>query len=126
VFAGVKLLAFFAFCFSQQYNCCKPTKPLFVSQDELKRRDNCLRVASEALRAGSSALIDRTNISIIQRAFFLDLARDEGVANVIVVLFDVRPEVCAQRILTREDHPTLAATDKSVEILLRFINEFER
>jgi predicted kinase len=47
-----------------------------ANQDDLGSRDEVARVAREALLAGHSALIDRTNFDVSQRSHWFNLARE--------------------------------------------------
>jgi len=52
-----------------------PRGYVHVNQDELKSKARCIKVASEALAAGKSVAIDRTNPSVADRREWIALAR---------------------------------------------------
>ncbi|WFD35396.1 hypothetical protein MCUN1_002250 [Malassezia cuniculi] len=51
------------------------------NQDELRRRDNVIAAAKDALESGRSVVIDRTNLDAMQRAHWIDLAREFQAAH---------------------------------------------
>lgn len=71
-------------------------------------------------------VIDRTNISIEQRRFFLEAARELGVHRLIAVFFDMPPRQCAKRVLQRRDHKSLSDAPESVNVVLGFSRSLER
>ncbi|XXQ38903.1 Zeta toxin domain-containing protein [Plasmodiophora brassicae] len=97
-----------------------------INQDILGSRKKCVAATRRALTAGQSVIIDRTNITQQHRAVFLEIAREMNVGFCAVITFDVPPIVCRARILSRNFHPTLKAEPASIDILRRFVNEFER
>lgn len=83
-----------------------PSSARHVSQDELKTRVKCERLAAGTLAGGGVALIDRTNVSEEQRRHWLDIAGEAG-APVDVVRFEVGLEELVRRCDAREDHPNI-------------------
>ena len=75
-----------------------------ISQDDLGSKEDCLRVLSQSLQAGQSVVIDRCNLSLVQRRKFLKASR--GYPRVALVL-EVTPEECIRRCQQRRGHPTL-------------------
>lgn len=84
----------------------RPKKFVRVNQDTLGNRKKCISLANRTLQKGKCPVIDRCNVSVQQRQYWIELAAKYGAAVDCVVL-DVSPEVCLRRCQTREYHPTL-------------------
>ena len=95
-------------------------------QDTLKTRQACILATQKALSNRQSVIVDRTNISIEQRRYFLDIADAYGVQHVVAVFFDYPLRHCAHHIMSRGDHPNLGASHSSISVLLRFAQLLER
>lgn len=97
-----------------------------VSQDEGPGHfAGVLRCLCELMEAEAEQIvIDRINPLRWQRERFAALARTHGY-RVKIIYFDVDRGLCEQRILTRKDHPTLAA-EKMKEALNRFEKVLEK
>ena len=52
---------------------------VYVNQDTLKTRDNCVKACKTALASGSSVVIDNTNPEASTRALYLRLGKDANV-----------------------------------------------
>eukprot|EP00913_Durusdinium_trenchii_P019571 g18398.t1 len=77
-----------------------------ICQDLLRSKEACLRAASKALEEGFSVIIDRTDINVEQRAPWVQLASEKGVAA-HALIFDVPaedPRECGRRASERRDH----------------------
>ncbi|KAL7752293.1 DNA kinase/phosphatase Pnk1 [Sorochytrium milnesiophthora] len=84
-----------------------------VNQDTLKTRDKCLKAVEEALKAGSSVVVDNTNPDIATRRLYLDLARPLQIPTRAIHLrthVDVARHLNKLRSLTstREQLPAIA------------------
>ena len=98
-----------------------------ANQDDLGSRGAVAERAKNALRAGQSVVIDRTNIDIAQRQTWLELADQNRVdrrTNVHAVWFDQPMARNATRLMRRQDHPTLSAAN--VELAHRVLGMFCR
>ncbi|EDP42272.1 hypothetical protein MGL_3521 [Malassezia globosa CBS 7966] len=85
-------------------------------QDEMKSRQSVERRARASLLDGRHVLIDRTNMDRQQRAIWLSLAADvRQVRSVVTSLIhvDVPPEICYERLLHRQGHPTLRTPEQA-------------
>jgi predicted kinase len=87
----------------QMANWEPPGSWVRVSQDQLRSRARCLRLAASALGAGSSVVVDRTNLTAEQRALWVTLAAEHRVPCHCVE-FLVSLEVCAERAAQRSEH----------------------
>jgi len=96
-----------------------------VNQDTLGDRKRCISAARAELAAGGRVVIDRCNISRLQRKVWLGIADDHS-AGVGCVWLDIDPEECGQRVLQRFGHPTLPADDSSLAVIDSFRNTLER
>eukprot|EP00960_Hanusia_phi_P036152 752168-Hanusia_phi.AAC.1 len=108
-----------------------------ICQDTLGSRDACIDAAETALGDKRRVVIDRTNVSSHddisqtlalclltklcqidenQRAHWVRLARQRGLSKnqVAVMMFQVSPDVCCDRVMSRRDHPTLGPNKKSL------------
>jgi predicted kinase len=95
-----------------------------VNQDTLGDRKACEAATKQALAAGRSVIIDRTNIDPSQRAVWLDLARQAGVGRVFCLYLAFPPELCKDRIMRRANHPTLPPTRESAIVVDGFLADF--
>lgn len=84
------------------------------------RRDRqCLALAEAALARGLNVAVDRTNVSVQQRAAFLNIARPLGVPATSLH-FDFPVAECIARALSRgAGHPTLKP--ESVSMVCRIM-----
>ncbi|KAJ7257925.1 P-loop containing nucleoside triphosphate hydrolase protein [Mycena haematopus] len=81
-------------------------------------------LARRSLRDGSSVCIDRTNFDASQRAHWIKIAREFPGTLVWVLVFDTPKDVCASRLRTRTQHPTIKNPDEALSILDRFSSQF--
>jgi len=78
-----------------------------VSQDVLRSRPRCEKLARSTLAAGGSAVIDRTNIDAKQRGHWLKIASNSGRAvRVTAIYCQIDPNACIDRIRKRTEHET--------------------
>jgi len=78
-----------------------------INQDDEGSRPACeARLAKVAARPTGRAVLDRCNISVEQRQVWLDFAREHAWV-VHCIVFDWPVDVCIQRCVQREGHPTI-------------------
>lgn len=99
-----------------------------MSQDELGDRRKCEHAVKRALEDGQHVVVDRTNIDQHQRSHWLRIGRKMRLppAAVAAVMLDVDVNTCKQSIMSRAFHPTLKAEPYSLEIIDRFVGNFQR
>lgn len=97
-----------------------------INQDLLGNRTKCLQEAEKWLKFGASVVIDRTNVSVKQRAYWIELAKQYK-ADVKCVFLVTDVEECVRRVTNRTDHPTIQnfTEEKIRSIIARFKDEFE-
>jgi hypothetical protein len=103
-----------------------------ISQDDLGSRDRCEELASEALQAGRSLLIDRCNHTRRQRLVWTALSRRFNLltSDIVCIYLDVPMAVCLKRISQRTSHPTLrggagTSSARSATVLYELSRAFE-
>ena len=104
----------------------KPTYEI-VNQDNIGNRKDCMNIMRRHLQQGKNALIDRTNISREQRAYFLNIAKDYR-AEVSCVLFQIPVVECIKRVKARKEHKTIpfgTPDAKIEEIVKKFSDSYE-
>lgn len=74
-----------------------------VCQDLLGNKDACKRAAESCLRQGQSVIIDRTNMTVEQRAVWFMSASFFGAA-VHCLVFDIPLDECCRRVARRQAH----------------------
>ena len=96
-----------------------------VCQDEGPRHfDGLFRHYQDLLDQGVERIvIDRTNPTRTRRRQFAEAAR-AAAYRVKIIYFDVPRRVCQERILAREDHPTLEA-DEMYQAIADYESRFE-
>ncbi|KAF7308733.1 Sorting nexin-41 [Mycena kentingensis (nom. inval.)] len=99
--------------------------PQFVrcNQDDLGDRRQVENLARKSLREGSSVVIDRTNFDATQRSHWIRIAAEFG-TQVWVLVFDTPKAVCANRLRTRFNHPTIPDPADALDILERFSSQY--
>ncbi|KAJ6504865.1 P-loop containing nucleoside triphosphate hydrolase protein [Mycena vitilis] len=90
------------------------------NQDDLGDRRQVENLARQSLREGSSVCIDRTNFDASQRAHWIKIAREFPGTSVWVLVFDTPKHLCASRLRTRTQHPTIKSPEDALSILDRF------
>eukprot|EP00980_Cylindrotheca_fusiformis_P008186 scaffold1734_cov196-Cylindrotheca_fusiformis.AAC.8 len=81
-----------------------------VNQDELKTRQECVKMATQALEQRKCVIVDRCNFDMRQRQTWYDLAKSFDVAVHCVVL-RFPPNVCIKRCQSRGQHETIKAEE---------------
>ncbi|KAF7308682.1 hypothetical protein HMN09_00717700 [Mycena chlorophos] len=95
------------------------------NQDDLGDRRKVEALARASLSKGSSVIIDRTNFDESQRAHWIRIAAEfEGTA-VWILVFDTPKDVCAARLRTRFNHPTIPDPVDALDILERFSSQYQ-
>lgn len=95
-----------------------------INQDTLGDRRACVAAARSALGARQYIVIDRCNISRLQRRVWLDIA-DEFEASVGCIWLDTDVEECGARVLRRFGHKTLPAEVSSLDVIQAFGERLE-
>ena len=91
-----------------------------VNQDDLRSRNACKKATVEAIKQNKNVIIDRCNFDVQQRKSWLDLANNFKLTNISAVVLDVPADVCTERAIARENHPSI----KDAETAIRVIDEF--
>eukprot|EP00929_Paragymnodinium_shiwhaense_P099163 TRINITY_DN6070_c0_g2_i1.p1 TRINITY_DN6070_c0_g2~~TRINITY_DN6070_c0_g2_i1.p1 ORF type:complete len:1021 (+),score=165.08 TRINITY_DN6070_c0_g2_i1:140-3202(+) len=95
-----------------------------VNQDILGNRHACVAAAKQALQNGRNVVIDRCNISRLQRRVWLGVADDCKVGAAVIWL-DADRQTCSDRVLQRFNHPTLPAESSSLTVIEAFEDRLE-
>jgi len=95
-----------------------------VNQDTLGDRKTCVAAARTAFKAGQLVVIDRCNISRIQRRVWLGVA-DEFQVGVGCIWLDIHAIECGGRVLQRFGHSTLPAEASSLGVIDAFAERLE-
>lgn len=99
-----------------------------ISQDVLGNKNAVIEKTIQCLQAGKSVIIDRTNITVAQRATFINLARDYSVSRIGCLLIYPNPEQSIDRIVERTNHETIPLSmpiEKKREIVYKFYKSYE-
>ncbi|KAJ7173791.1 P-loop containing nucleoside triphosphate hydrolase protein [Mycena filopes] len=94
------------------------------NQDDLGDRRAVEQLARQSLQAGASVCIDRTNFDASQRAHWIRIAREFPGTLVWILVFDTPKDVCASRLQTRTEHPTIKNPEDALSILDRFSSQY--
>jgi aprataxin len=78
-------------------------------QDDLGTRQKCEHLVNETLLEKKNIIIDRTNISIEQRATWIQSGFQQDLCNIVVAVFgeDMDKRELISNVTTRTEHPTL-------------------
>lgn len=95
-----------------------------ASQDD-QGRGGHQEVFSAALEQGQDIVVDRMNLNKVQRNDYLTLAKAKGYETEIIVLHESQ-ETCMERMLKREDHPTIKDDKSARGALNTFFSKYER
>lgn len=101
---------------------------VYINQDTIGNRNDCVNIMRLNLKEGKSCIIDRTNISKKQRAYFIEAAKALDITNIKALYIDTPKETCITRIEERDSHPNLTSStpyDKIVEIVEKFEKDLE-
>ncbi|KAJ7636057.1 hypothetical protein DFH06DRAFT_1003017 [Mycena polygramma] len=94
------------------------------NQDDLGDRRQVENLTRQSLWEGSSVCIDRTNFDASQRAHWIKIAREFPGTSVWVLVFDTPKHLCASRLRTRTQHPTIKSPEDALSILDRFSAQY--
>jgi predicted kinase len=78
-----------------------------------------------AVVEGFPIVVDRMNFNRQQRSRYLEVAKDNGYETTIVVLHQPR-KVCFDRMMVRENHPTIKDSSAANSALNTFFSKYER
>lgn len=95
-----------------------------INQDTLGDRKKCVAAANDALSSGKRIVVDRCNVTRLQRRVWLGVA-DDNKASTACIWLDVPEEECGDRVLHRFGHSTLPAQNSSLEVISAFQERFE-
>lgn len=96
-----------------------------VNQDTLGDRRKCVAMTRSTLASGGRVVIDRCNVSRLQRKVWLGLADEYRVAAGCLWL-DVDEKECGKRVLERFGHRTLPSNCDSLHVISSFRERLER
>ena len=97
-----------------------------ISQDEMGRKAY-LKYFREALKDGiPRVIIDRMNFDRKQRERFIKPAREAGYC-VTIFEIDYNPVTCLERVIKRENHPTIPkdSEDLAKKIIFDYMEKYE-
>lgn len=81
-----------------------------ISQDQMGDTGH-KSIFLDCLKAGKNVIVDRCNFTRNQRKFYIDLAKSYGYHTLIQEFYEPY-KVCYNRIVNRQNHPTIPAEDK--------------
>lgn len=84
-----------------------------------------LDVLEKAVAEGKNVVVDRMNFDKKQRSQLISLARPSGYAIQIVVLHESQ-QTCFDRMIKRENHPTIKDESSARRALNTFFSKYER
>ena len=86
-----------------------PDKFTYVSRDDLKTRNKCLKVCQGALNEGENVVIDNTNADVATRKLYLDMARKFANVRTKCLYFTAGWDLCLHNNALRDKKvPTVA------------------
>ncbi|BGP33350.1 hypothetical protein JCM10296v2_005148 [Rhodotorula toruloides] len=91
-----------------------------VNQDDLGDRRTCENMARARLGEGYSVLVDRQNFDAGQRKTWVEIASEFPEVEVGCMVMGTSKEDCRERLLVRQDHPTIDNPDLAVQLLDKF------
>lgn len=94
-----------------------------ISQDDMGR-DGHREAFYEALNTGKKIVIDRMNFNSIQRHDYISKAKEFGYV-ITAQTFFVSYDTCLNRMLVRENHPTIRNETNARNALHTFFSKFE-
>lgn len=80
---------------------------VYVSQDEIRTKSGCENLVSESLRKNKIVILDRCNLTIEERKYWMDVSFK---VRCWCVWFNTEFEECLYRIGKRQNHPTVKAS----------------
>ncbi|GAA5999540.1 uncharacterized protein JCM10292_004213 [Rhodotorula paludigena] len=96
-----------------------------VNQDDLGDRRACEQLCRRSLQEGKSAVVDRQNFDAGQRRHWLEIASEFPHVEVDGMVMGTSKEECRQRLLVRQNHPTIGDAKLAVELLDKFTGLWE-
>lgn len=94
-----------------------------ISQDDMGREGHKEKFI-EAINQGWSPVIDRMNFNKQQRKYYIDIAKEAGHKIKGITLF-FSHETCFNRMMKRQDHPTIKTEESALQALHTFYSKFE-
>lgn len=95
-----------------------------ISQDD-QGKDGHMNELTNAFMANRSIVVDRMNFNKQQRERYLVPAKKLGYETEIVVIHEPR-KVCFERMMKRENHPTIKNSSDANNALNTFFSKYER
>lgn len=95
----------------------------YISQDEQGKAH--LDYFDMAILAGENVVVDRMNFNKLQRSRYLEIAKQHGYETTITVIHQPR-KVCYERMLKRENHPTIKDSIGANSALNVFFSKYEK
>lgn len=95
-----------------------------VSQDD-QGKEGHMREFRAALSTNEPIVVDRMNFSAGQRAIYIRAAQERGY-HTQIRCFYISRDKCFQRVMAREDHPTIKTEENARSALSTFFKNFER
>ncbi|KAL7343369.1 P-loop containing nucleoside triphosphate hydrolase protein [Rhodotorula toruloides] len=91
-----------------------------VNQDDLGDRRTCENMVRTRLGEGYSVLVDRQNFDAGQRRTWVEIASEFPDVEVGCMVMGTSKQDCRERLLVRQDHPTIDNPDLAVQLLDKF------
>ena len=98
-----------------------------ISQDSLGNRNDCIKALRRTLTQEKNVIIDRTNITIAQRNYFISVAKEYNV-SLFCIFLNFPAVECVERIKNRKVHETLPGStheSKIIEVVDKFVKSLE-
>jgi atypical dual specificity phosphatase len=80
-------------------------KVVRVNQDEVRQKGRCAELVSQGIKSGACVILDRCNLTVAERAEWLDTAFRPS--NTWCIYFATDIADCMYRITRRKNHPTV-------------------
>ncbi|GJN90214.1 hypothetical protein Rhopal_003213-T1 [Rhodotorula paludigena] len=96
-----------------------------VNQDDLGDRRACEQLCRRSLQEGKSVVVDRQNFDPGQRRHWLEIASEFPHVEVGGMVMGTSKEECRQRLLVRQNHPTIGDAKLAVDLLDKFTGLWE-
>lgn len=96
---------------------------VYINQDT-QGKDHIVRF-TDAITDSKDIIVDRMNFNKVQRERYLKPAREAGYETEIIVLHQTRKE-CYERIVKRENHPTIKDAISANSALNTFFSKYEK
>lgn len=108
--------------------CEKYPSYIRISQDDLGSRHMCLSLYRKSLAEGRNIIVDRCNITKLQRNLWISLAKDKGVTEIDCISLVIDPELAIKRVSERKGHPSITedfSLEKIKDIVYYFHKAYE-